>query len=152
MAREIVSDKREEQVGFWRYVFESGKLEEALEREDEEGNSLFHDSAGISSGENGNKILQLLPVESFVNLHKRKNKNLDTALHVAMKNKRTDVFDKLMLRFNKRNFSSHQYPWLKKILTEENIDGNTVMSIAIKSDMPDNLIIGMINKLYDRQT
>ena len=141
------------QIPFWQYVFESGSITEIIGKEtvDEDGNSLFHSCARKEGGEDSIKLLQLFPVDSFRGLHERKNSNENTMMHVAMKNCRNDVFEILMRRINERNHSSNIYPWLKNILIEPNADGDTVFSIAIKSEMDDNILITMINQLFHNQ-
>ena len=160
MAHEIRGDVHEirgyevkDQIPFWQYVFESEKKEEVIGKEtvDEDGNSLFHSCARKEGGEDSIKLLQLLPVDSFIGLHERKNTNENTMMHVAMRNGRSDVFEILMRRINQRNHSSNIYPWLKNILTEPNTDGDTVFSIAIKSDMDDDILIAMIKQLFHNQ-
>ena len=160
MAHEIRGDSLEtrgydlkKQIPFWQYVFDSGKMKEIIRKEtvDENGNSLFHSCARKESGEDSLNLLQLLPVESFRGLHERKNTNQNTMMHVAMRNDRTDVFEILMRRINERNHSSYTYPWLTNILTEPNTDGDTVFSIAIKSQMDDGILIAMIKQLFHTQ-
>ena len=152
MANDITSDKIEEQTGFWKYVMEHDKLREYTEGEkvDEEGNTIFHYCASHKTGKDGTKILQLLPNDSYFHVHQRKNHSQDTVFHVAMKNKRTDVFDKLITRFNSQ-FWYAMHPWLEHLLNATNIDGNSFLSIAIKTDVDDNDIIGMLKELYDEQ-
>ena len=160
MAHEIRGDKHEtrgydleKQVPFWQHVFNSGKMNEIIRKEtvDENGNSLFHSCARKESGEGSIKLLQLLPVKSFLGLHERKNTNQNTMMHVAMRNDRSDVFEILMRRINERTHSSYTYPWLTNILTEPNTDGDTVFSIAMKSEMDDNILIAMIKQLFHTQ-
>ena len=153
MGYEIRGEIIEEQTGFWKYVFDHRKLDQILGKEytDEKGNSLFHYCVSAESGEEAIKLLKILPVESFTALHEYKNRNLNNILHVAMRTGKCGVFHALMDRFNKRNYSCFLHPWLKKILTELNADGETVFSTAIKSKMSDATIIGMIRRLYDSQ-
>ena len=82
-------------------------------------------------------------------LDQRKNMNGDTVLHLAMKNKKISIFNTIIERFNR--FGGAVYLWLNKILQAKNKAENTFISLAIKTGIPDEEIIQMMNKLSYRQ-
>ena len=70
-------------------------------------------------------------------------------LHVAIKNKRTDIFHQLTDRFN--NYHGHPFEWWNNTILAKNKAQNTFLSIAVKSDMIDEEIIKMMEKLKYHQ-
>ena len=152
MAADIVNERTEEQEGFWKYVFDQKEMLPYLKGDvhDKEGNTIFHYCARAGSEKDGNKLLKLLPIAYFDNLHEKVNQNCDTLLHVAMKNKRVDIFHEIMDRFDQ--YSAYVCLWVNKILVVKNKAENTFLSIAMKSkEIPDGEIKRMIIKIKGRK-
>ena len=152
MAAEIINDRIEEQENFWKYVLDQKEMLPYLKGDvhDKEGNTIFHYCAGVDSGRDGKNLLKLLPIAYFNNLHEKVNQNGDTMLHVAMKNKRVDIFHEIMDRFDQ--YSAYVCLWVDKILVAKNKAENTFLSITIKSkEIPDGKIKQMIMKIKGRK-
>ena len=152
MAADISKERMEEQEGFWKYVFDQKEMLPYLKGDvlDKEGNTIFHNCARVDSEKDGNKLLKLLPIAYFDNLHEKVNQNCDTLLHAAMKNKRVDIFHEIMDRFDQ--YSAYVCLWVDKILVAKNKAENTFLSIAMKSkEIPDDEVKRMIMKIKGRK-
>ena len=151
MATEIKNGEvAEKQSSFWKYVLRHREAQKYLKGvKNFKGNTLFHYCASTEGAKDGKNILWLLPQVYYTDLEKRVDRNGDTLLHIAIKNKRTDIFHQLTDRFN--NYHGHPFEWWNNTLLARNKAQNTFLSIAVKSDMNDEELVKMMEKLKYHQ-
>ena len=125
MATEIKNGEvAEKQSSFWKYVLRHREAQKYLKGvKNFKGNTLFHYCASTEGAKNAKNILWLLPQVYYTDLEKTVDRNGDTLLHIAIKNKRTDIFHQLTDRFN--NYHGHPFEWWNNTLLARNKAQNT---------------------------